>query len=171
MVGAKNIKDIILKDKLIFLYSILCLPDHAAPKHILLAHLSSSSPRSWTNSMQHHLDALNLPDIPTLVANTPSAGICCTKPGAPAPHRKITHSADLLHLTTRSNFRVRLLLGCHGLESDAARFRVRRDGSPTGNPMCKLCNSEEEDPVHFLAVCNALQARQVLLSHAPTQPT
>ena len=93
---------------------------------------------------------------------------CCTKPGAPAPHWKITHSADLLHLTTRSNFRVRLLLGCHGLESDAARFRVRRDGSPTGNPMCKLCNSEEEDPVHFLVVCNALQAqRQVLLSHAP----
>ena len=79
-----------------------------------------------------------------------------------------THSADLLHLTTRSNFRVRLLLGCHGLESDAAGFRVRRDGSPTGNPMCKLCNSEKEDPVHFLAVCNALQAqRRVLLSHAP----
>ena len=63
---------------------------------------------------------------------------------------------------------MKLLLGCHGLESDAARFRVRRDGSPTGNPMCKLCNSEEEDPVYFLAVCNALQAqRRVLLSHAP----
>ena len=96
---------------------------------------------------------------------------CCTKPGAPAPHWKITHSADLLHLTTRSNFRVRLLLGCHGLESDAARFRVRRDGSPTGNLMCKLCNSEEEDPVHFLAACNTLQAqRLVLLSQAPLNP-
>ena len=149
--------------------------------------------------MQHHLDALNLPEIPTLVANTPSAGIwlrcvdrlivcqsqlnlleeaeskrdldlmtrCGTKPGAPAPHWKITHSADLLHLTTRSNFRVRLLLGCHGLESDAARFRVRRDGSPTGNPMCKLCNSEEEDPVHFLAVCNALQAGATSSSTQP----
>ena len=32
---------------------------------------------------------------------------CCTKPGVPAPHWKITHSADLLHLTTRSNFRMR----------------------------------------------------------------
>ena len=71
----KNIKDIILKDKLIFLHSIFRLPDHAAPKQVLLACLSSSSPRSWTNSMQHHLDALNLPDIPTLVANNPSAGI------------------------------------------------------------------------------------------------
>ena len=54
------------------------------------------------------------------------------------------------------------------MESDAARFRVRRDGGPTGNPTCKLCKSGEEDPVHFLAVCNALQAeRQSLLSHAP----
>ena len=77
MVGAKktNIKNIILKDKLIFLHSILRLPDHAAPKQILLARLSSLSPRSWTNRMQQYLDALNLPDIPTLVANTCSAAI------------------------------------------------------------------------------------------------
>ena len=47
-----------------------------------------------------------------------------------------------------------LLLGCHGLESDAARFRVRRDGGRTGNPLCKLCNSGEEDPEHFLSTCN-----------------
>ena len=65
---------------------------------------------------------------------------CCTKPNAPAPHWKVTHSAEMLHLTTRSNFRVRLLLGCHGLECDATRFRVRRDGGPTGNT-CKLCHS------------------------------
>lgn len=31
-----------------------------------------------------------------------------------------------------------------------------------------VCNSREEDPrCTFLAVCNALQARQALLSHAP----
>ena len=73
----------------------------------------------------------------------------------------------MLHLTTKSNFRVRLLLGCHGLESDAARFRARKDGGPIGNPTCKLCKSGEEDPVHFLAACNSLQAeRQSLLSHA-----
>ena len=194
MAGAKNIKDIVLKDKLIFLHSILQLPDQ-----VLLACLSSSSPRSWVNTMQRHLDGLNLPDISTLAANTSSAGIwhrcvdrliachaqlnlleeaeskkdldplirCCTKPSVPAPHWKVTHSAEMLHLTTRSNFRVRLLLGCHGLESDAARFRVRRDGGPIGNPTCKLCNSGEEDPVHFLAACNALQAEcQSLLSHA-----
>ena len=92
---------------------------------------------------------------------------CCTKPSVPAPHWKVTHSTEMLHLTTKSNFRVRLLLGCHGLESDAARFRARRDGGPTRNPTCKLCKSGEEDPVHFLATCNALQAeRQSMLSHA-----
>ena len=49
-----------------------------------------------------------------------------------------------------------------------ARFRVRRDGGPIGNPTCKLCNSGKEDPVHFLAACNALQAEhQSLFSHAP----
>ena len=63
---------------------------------------------------------------------------------------------------------MRLLLGCHGLECDAARFRVRRDGGPTGNTTCKLCNSGKEDPEHFLATSNALQARRrSLLSHAP----
>ena len=200
MAGAKNIKDIVLKEKLTFLQSILQLPDHAAPKQVLMAHLCSSAPRSSINAMQCHLDALNLPDISTLAANPPSTGIwhrcvnrliscqaqlnlneeaeskrdldplirCCTKPNAPAPHWKVTHSAEMLHLTTRSNFRVRLLLGCHGLECDAARFRVRRDGGPTGNTTCKLCNSGKEDPEHFLATCNALQARRrSLLSHAP----
>ena len=200
MAGAKNIKDIVLKEKLTFLQSILQLPDHAAPKQVLMARLCSSAPRSWINAMQCHLEALNLPDISTLAANPPSTGIwhrcvnrliscqaqlnlneeaeskrdldplirCCTKPNAPAPHWKVTHSAEMLHLTTRSNFRVRLLLGCHGLECDAARFRVRRDGGPTGNTTCKLCNSGKEDPEHFLATCNALQARRrSLLSHAP----
>ena len=53
------------------------------------------------------------------------------------------------------------------IASDAARFRVRRDSGPTGNPTCKLCNSGEEDTVHFLAACKTLQAeRQSLLSHA-----
>ena len=79
-----------------------------------------------------------------------------------------TSPAQSRPVTTRSNFRVRLLLGCTGLESDAARFRVRTDGGPIGNPRCKLYNSGEEDLVHFLAACNALQVDyQSLLTHAP----
>ena len=85
-----------------------------------------------------------------------------------APHWKVTHSAEMLHLATRSNFTVQLLLGCHGLEWDAARFRVMRDGGPTGNATFKLCYSGKEDPEHFLATCNVLQVRRrSLLSHVP----
>ena len=61
--------------KLTFLHSILQLPNQAAPRQVLLACLSSSSPRSWINTLQCHLDALNLPDISILAANTPSASI------------------------------------------------------------------------------------------------
>ena len=161
MAGTKNIKDIVLKEKLTFLQSILQLPDHAAPKQVLMARLCSSAPRSWINAMQSHLDALNLPDISTLAANPPSTGIwhrcvnrliscqaqlnlneeaeskrdldplirCCTKPNAPAPHWKVTHSAEMLHLTTRSNYRVGLL-GCHGLESDAASWIIQLSKPP-----------------------------------------
>ena len=75
MAGTNNIKDIALKEKLTFLHSILQLPDQAAPRQVLLACLSSISPRSRINTLQRHLDELNLPDIPTLAANTPSAGV------------------------------------------------------------------------------------------------
>ena len=51
------------------------------------------------------------------------------QPGSPSPLWASTHCGDLLHLTAKNNFRVRLLLGCHRLETDAAaRFRVRRGG-------------------------------------------
>jgi len=49
-------------------------------------------------------------------------------PGTPSPRPiwTITHNKDLLHLTSKTNFRVRLLLGCHGLETDAACFQKRK---------------------------------------------
>ena len=46
--------------------------------------------------------------------------------GSPSTLWTITHNKDLLHLTARNKFRIHLVLGCHGLESDAARFRKRR---------------------------------------------
>ena len=36
MADANNIKDIVLKEKLTFLHSILQLPDQAAPRQVLL---------------------------------------------------------------------------------------------------------------------------------------
>ena len=73
-------------------------------------------------------------------------------------------------LTSTANFRARLLVGCDGLESDAARFRYRRDNSTSGDGYCKLCCcSKIEDPLHFLAICSSLESLRVsLISSAPS---
>ena len=73
-------------------------------------------------------------------------------------------------LTPTANFRVRLLVGCDGLESDAARFRYRRDNRPPGVAYCKLCGgSRTEDPLHFIANCSFLEPlRTSLISSAPS---
>ncbi len=63
----------------------------------------------------------------------------------------------------RSNFKIRLLVGCDGLEWDASRFR-----GGERSPTCKLCHSAAEDATHFLLVCPALQStREMLLSRPP----
>ena len=70
-----------------------------------------------------------------------------------------------------SNFRIRLLLvGCDGLELDASRFRYRNRGNISpGDGSCKLCNTEEESPSHFLVSCPALSMRRLaLLQDAPS---
>jgi len=77
MAGARNIKDIDFKDKFIFFHSLLQLPDNASTKRLLLACLGSSSPKTWTCTMQEQLDEFtdNLPDISALAANIPSPRI------------------------------------------------------------------------------------------------
>ena len=94
--------------------------------------------------------------------------MCAPNFSLPSPLWKMTHCADWTHLTSKSNFRIRLLLGCHGLESDASRFRMRKDGQPPGDPSCKLCGSALEDATHFISSYTMLEAkRRELLSSAP----
>ena len=88
------------------------------------------------------------------------------QPGSPSPLWASTHCGDLLHLTAKNNFRVRLLLGCHGLETDAARFRVRRGGRRVGSSTCRLCEQGNEDPIHFVATCPALGGKREELLQA-----
>ena len=80
--------------------------------------------------------------------------------GSPSTLWTSTLNKDLLHLTARNNFRIRLVLGCHGLESDAARFRKRRCELEVGSSTCRLCAQGIEDPTHFLATCPALERRR-----------
>ena len=68
----------------------------------------------------------------------------------------------------KSNFRIRLLFGCHGLESDASRFSMQKNGQTRGFPSCKLCGAVLEDATH--SSCTMLEAkRKELLSSAPLQ--
>ena len=53
----------------------------------------------------------------------------------------------------RSNLRIRLLVGCEGLEADTARFRYRKSGLQVGDPTCKLCHAGAETPQHFTMDC------------------
>ena len=65
----------------------------------------------------------------------------------------------------RSNFKIRLLVGCDGLEWDASRFR-----GGERSPTCKLCHSAAEDAIHFLLVCPALQSTREMLLSSPPPP-
>ena len=92
------------------------------------------------------------------------------QPGSPSPLWASTHCKDLLHLTSKNNFRVRLLLGCHGLETDAAHFRVRKGGVRVGSSTYRLCDHGDEDPTHFSSIympCPRWKACRTAPSHAP----
>ena len=82
----------------------------------------------------------------------------------------MTHCANRLHLTYRSNFRICLLLGCHSLESDASTFSLWSNGQAHGGPSCKLCSAQLEDAPHFMSSCPALESKHTeQLRHAPPQ--
>lgn len=98
---------------------------------------------------------------------------CCSKPNATASHWKLAHSANMLHLTARCNFRVRLLLGCYDLESDTAKFSKEWWYSSTRVAACKICNKGEKRckalPCYLLCSTDAMPSTaQPLLTVFPT---
>ena len=84
------------------------------------------------------------------------------------PHTGPSPSRTSMPPARTTSFRIRLLVGCDGLEADASRFRWRKDHSQPNNSTCKFCHSEPEDPFHFIAKCPALSpVRSRLLSATP----
>ncbi len=70
-----------------------------------------------------------------------------------------------LHGPSNFNFRVRLLVGCDGLELDASRFRYRTNlNISPGDATCKLCN---ESPSHLAVQLSRRAEMHVLLHNAP----
>ena len=92
---------------------------------------------------------------------------CTTKLSKPFRHWSST--VGNVRLTRLNNFRIRLLVGCDGLEKDAARFRSRRQPDvEVGDAVCKVCGNSTEDALHFISFCPALAtARTNLLRAAP----
>ena len=90
-------------------------------------------------------------------------GSCDLKLLKPAPHWKVTLGDPAL--TRLNNFRIRLLVGCDGLEQDASRFRRRTTGAPRSDASCKLCGHTPEDAAHFVVGCHPLEdARSAALA-------
>ena len=139
--------------------SELNLPDLS---HLLMAQLSAPL---WKRHTKNHLAIKGLLQHVEDCADY-HASACEFRPLKPARHWSTTVGDPAL--TRLKNFRIHLLVGCDGLEKDAARFRSRNTGRPAGDPTCKLCGADSEDAVHFIFSCQALSVRRRgLLSGAP----
>ena len=171
--GPQTITDMITTKKLLFIHSVISLPQDSLP-HQRDCECKAPKPTMLTSS-----DTLNLPSPNDQLQQAPSkpawkrvvTGIIRARaemsllgeaerkcnlhlltqmnwqPGSPSPLLTCTHSKDL---TVKSNFRLRLLLGCHGLESDAACFQVRKGSLDVDSSTCRLCLQGNEDPTHML---------------------
>ena len=194
LLGSRDISSFISQKQLSFINSISSMSTTDLPRQILEQRLSApllsgiiplwsqlldslhlpsleqllNNPRSktsWKNStkrllnINHYIELIEgCPDYPIAFCNLPR--------GKPSHHWFSTlHDR---HATSKVNFRVRLLVGCDGLEADASRFRRRLNGALPGDPICKLCRTEPEDSAHFILRCPSLSARRLeLLSDAP----
>lgn len=168
---------------------------NSLPRRILAARAGSAPPGSVVSSYMNILEELRLPGLTSILqkggynktawnkanrrqvaiesylqfqqdAAAYPIGSCSLNILKPAPHWSVTRANT--KLTRINNFRIRLLVGCSGLESDAARFRRRKFDVTPNNSTCRLCNAEQESAEHFVASCSALQeTRLQLISDAP----
>ena len=70
--GCSTIADLIATKKLSFLLSTATLPSEARPRQVLQCRLQESHTKSWITLLESQINELNLPNIATLIQNTPS---------------------------------------------------------------------------------------------------
>ena len=195
LLGSRDISSFISQQQLTFINSIASMSTTDLPRLILEQRLTNpllsgiiplwqqlldnlhlqsleqliSTPRdkvSWKNSNKR---LLNINHYIALTEECPDypIGYCDLPLGKPSHHWSSTlHDRQA---TIRTNFRLRMLVGCDGLEADASRFRRRMNSTAPGNSTCKLCLTAPEDPAHFILRCPSLSTRRrELLSDAPS---
>ena len=189
MLGSKNVESMIFQRKLNLVNSIISLDNNSLPKKLLIKRTQDPLAKGLIPDLQTTLDHFNLPSINILLDNPvkpiswkrsikKQLGVraylkflencqecflskCDTKIGRPLPHWSVTIGD--VQRTRATNFRIRLLVGCDGLEKDAARFRSRSNGTSPADPSCKLCGDPTEDASHFISCCLALERERVRL--------
>ena len=182
LLGTSSISSLIQQRQLNFLRSFSRLPEVSLPRLVLEKRLSCSPMKGSLPVFTSLLVSLDLPSIPDILGGdwckqawsrwmkTLSRSLeysafldkCSQLPlseylltlGKPIPHWSVT--IGLPKLTRLNNLRIRLLVGCDGLEADACRFRARKYLGATGSAICRLCGLEPEDPAHFIARCTSL---------------
>ena len=198
LTGTPCIASLIHLRQLNFLRAFSALPLDSLPRQVLVTRLCSSPTKGSLPVFCSLLGLHNLPPLLEIISGSWSKAAwskwlkgllssldysaflddrshlpvsdCPFTLGKPLPHWSITRG--LPSLTRMNNFRIRLLVGCDGLEADASRFRYRsRSGAPVNCAICKLCMLEAEDVSHFLTRCPALDSsRRSLLLSIPSFP-
>ena len=194
LLGSNDIESRILQRKLNFINSLTNLDDSSLPKKLISARIRNASAKGLIPRLEDALNKLNLPDINSLIESRVKrepwkksikkqlniktylrfltdceeyyVSECDLKIGRPIQHWAVTLGDS--KLSRANNFRIRLLVGCDGLEKDAARFRRRNNDRAPSDPSCKLCNAPVEDAFHFISHCPALEGERLrLLDCAP----
>ena len=196
LMGTVSITSLIHQKQLNFVLSFESLPLDSPHRLVFHALISNPPPKGFIPTISSILTNYGLPSLNSILDMSCSdpawkwlikkcilfsdflsfSGACDTIPlsrcdiniGKPISHWQVTRGQPLL--TRKNNFRIRLLVGCDGLEHDASRFRHRSYSS--GDNICKLCLSEPEDSSHFIARCPVLSGpRTLLLANLPTPPS
>ena len=193
LMGVPSVLSMIHQRQLNFMYSLSTLPLDSLPHVVFEKRLASSPPLGIIPSLHQLVQLYDLPAIPTILSgdwsklswkrwlkkmfqsldystfidtcsNLPLSD-CDFRLGKPISHWMVCQG--LPSLTKENNFRIRLLVNCHGLEEDACRFRHRRfTNCHRHDPTCRLCGQEPEDPSHFIIRCPALSSVRASLLHS-----
>jgi len=169
--------DLVTTKKLLFVHSVVSLPEHLLPHQVLLERLQAPNAKAWLPSILASPDSLNLPSANNLLQQASSKSVWkgvvsgiiraraktnlleeaerkCSlhlltqmdqRPGTPSPSWTITHNKDLLHLTSKTNFRIRSFWDAMALRqmrpASGKEKATRKWAPPPAGSACKAART------------------------------